>query len=100
MLRDAINDGYQEGLLAGQSDREDGWQYNYRDAFAYQDASYGYNGYWVNLDEYQNYFREGFQRGYDDGFYNRYNYGSYNNGGYTLLDKVVNGIIDFSLIAG
>lgn len=100
LLLDAVNDGYQEGFLAGQSDREDGWKNDYRNAFAYQDASYGYNGYWIGLDEYQYYFRQGFQRGYDDGYHNRYEFGSYTNGTYLMLGGILKGIIDFSLIAG
>lgn len=100
LLLDAVNDGYQQGFLAGQSDREDGWKNDYRDAFAYQDATYGYNGYWIALDEYQYYFQQGFQRGYDDGYYNRYKFGTYTNGSYLMLDGTLKGIIDFSFIAG
>ena len=99
LLRDAVNDGYQEGVLAGQSDREDGWASNYKDALAYQDASYGYNGYWIGLDEYQHYFRRGFRRGYEDGFGDRYQYGSNNNGSYVMQDVILNGIVSFSVIS-
>jgi hypothetical protein len=98
MVRDAINDGYQEGFLAGQSDREDGWRSDYRDPLAYQDASFGYNGYWIGLDEYQYYFREGFRRGYEDGYYGRYRYGRNENGGYLILDVILAGIVTFAAI--
>ena len=87
MLRRAINDGYREGFRAGQADREDGWSSNPQDGYAYQDASYGYDGYYVDLGEYQNYFREGFQRGYDDGYYSRSRYGRYSNGGSSILGQ-------------
>lgn len=98
LLRDAVNDGYQQGVLAGQSDREDGWASNYKDALAYQDASYGYNGYWVGLDEYQHYFRRGFRRGYEDAYNDRYQYGSNNNGVYVMLDAILAGIITFAAV--
>src|SRR6185369_7452184 len=67
MLRDAVQNGYEEGFNAGLSDREDNWGYNYQESFGYQDGSYGYDSYYVGLDDYQYYFRQGFQRGYEDG---------------------------------
>jgi hypothetical protein len=94
MLRRALNLGYQEGWRAGQADREDRWRFNYQDSFAYQDATYGYDGYYVDLFEYQYYFREGFRRGYEDGFYSRYQYGTYSNGVYNLIGSVLNAILN------
>jgi hypothetical protein len=93
-LRQALSDGYAEGVQAGQSDRADGWGSSYQDSFAYQDAAFGYAGYSVGLGEYQYYFREGFRRGYDDGYYGRWQYGSYSNGGFNLLTGVLQGILD------
>lgn len=78
-LRQAVNYGYQEGFLAGQADRQDRWNGGYRDSYAYLDANYGYNGYYVDQDTYQYYFREGFQRGYEDGFNSRSQYGTVAN---------------------
>jgi hypothetical protein len=89
LLRQAVNYGYQQGLAAGRADRQDRWSANYRDSFAYQDANYGYNGYYVSQPDYNNYFRQGFQRGYDDGYYDRYQYGQYNNGSVSLLETVL-----------
>jgi hypothetical protein len=100
MLNDSINDGYQEGFLAGQADREDGAKYDFKDAFAYKDASYGYNGYWVDFGEYQYYFQKGFQDGYDDGYYNRSRYGSYIDGNYIINGSVLKGLVNFTLIGG
>jgi hypothetical protein len=97
MLRRAINDGYQEGFYAGQADRQDGWGFNAEDAYAYQDASYGYDSYYVDLNEYQYYFREGFRRGYEDGYYGRYQYGSYSNGGYSILGAILDSILRFTV---
>ena len=98
MLRRAVNDGYREGFLAGQADREDGWGYNPEEAYSYQDASSGYDGYYVDLSEYQYYFREGFRRGYEDGYYSRSQYGRHSNGGYNILGAIIEQILGFTLL--
>jgi len=97
MLRQAVENGYEEGYRAGLADREDGWDYNYNNSFGFEDASYGYDGYYVGLDEYRYYFREGFQRGYEDGYYERDQYGSYNNGRYSILGEILSGILNIAL---
>lgn len=98
MLRQAINYGYEEGYRAGQADREDGWRNdNYQDSYAYQDATYGYNGYYVSLDEYRYYFREGFRRGYEDGYYSRSQYGRYSNGTANILSAILQQILNLQL---
>lgn len=94
MLRNAIQNGYEEGYRAGLADRQDGWGYDYRESYGYQDAMFGYDGYYVGMSEYQHYFREGFRRGYEDGYYSRYNYGRSYNGKYTILGAVLGAIID------
>jgi len=96
MLQRAVNNGYEEGYYAGQADREDGWRADYRNSDAYQDASYGYDSYYVGLDEYRNYFREGFRRGYEDGYYSRSQYGQYDRSSNkwnilgTILSQILN----------
>jgi flagellar biosynthesis/type III secretory pathway protein FliH len=90
-----VNYGYAEGFRAGQADRQDRWRSSYQDSFAYQDANYGYNGYYVEQDAYNYYFREGFRRGYEDGYRHRYRYGRYNNGTYLILDSILGKIIIF-----
>ncbi|HEV2021526.1 MAG TPA: hypothetical protein VGQ94_03270 [Terriglobales bacterium] len=89
LLQSALNDGYEQGFRAGRADRLDSWGYDYRSSYGYQDANYGYYGYYVDQSEYNYYFREGFQRGYEDGYYSRYQYGRYNSGRYSLLDSVL-----------
>jgi TolA-binding protein len=89
MLRQAVNYGYEGGVRAGQADREDRTRFSYRDSYAYQDASYGYNGYHVDLNEYRHYFREGFNRGYQDGYYSRSQYGRNSNGAFSLLGNIL-----------
>lgn len=94
MLRRAINSGYEEGFRAGLADRQDGWRFDCESSDAFTDASYGYDGYYVNLSEYQYYFREGFRRGYEDGYYGRSQYGSYANGSYNILGGVLSLILN------
>src|SRR5437667_463928 len=94
LLRRAVTDGYEEGYRAGLADRQDGWQFDPDNGDAYQDASYGYDGYYVDVAEYQYYFREGFRRGYEDGYYGRYQYGTYSNGRYSILGNILNLILD------
>jgi hypothetical protein len=98
MLRRAVNDGYEQGYGAGQADREDGWSFNAEDAYAYEDASYGYDGYYVDLNEYQYYFREGFRRGYEDGYYSRSQYGRQSNGSFSMLGAILEQILNFQLM--
>ena len=94
MLRQAVNNGYQEGYNAGRADRQDRWASNYQDSYAYQDANYGYSGYYVDQDDYNYYFREGFRRGYEDGYGSRYQYGSYSNGRYNILGAILSQILN------
>jgi hypothetical protein len=93
LLRQAVNYGYEEGFRAGQADREDHWGYNFEDSYAYRDANYGYSGYYVDRDDYNHYFREGFRRGYEDGYYSRYQYGRRSNGKYVILGVVLGAIL-------
>jgi hypothetical protein len=94
LLQDALNYGYEQGYLAGRADKQDRWKFNYQNSYAYEDANYGYSGFYVPREEYNYYFRQGFQRGYDDGYYSRYHYGSYSNGKYTILGALFGSIID------
>ena len=94
MLRRAVNYGYGEGVRAGQADREDRARFSYRDSYAYQDATYGYTGYHVDLSEYRYYFREGFIRGYRDGYYGRFQYGRHSEGAFSLLGHILQQIFN------
>ena len=95
LLRQAVSNGYEEGYRAGEADRQDGWRPDYQDTYAYQDSTYGYNGYDVDLGEYQYYFREGFRRGYEDGYYSRSRYGRNSNGVYSILGTILQQILSF-----
>lgn len=99
LMRQAINYGYEEGLYAGRADRMDGWRADYRSSHGYQDASYGYNGYYLDQDVYNHYFRQGFQRGYQDGYSNDYRHGRRdNNGNYGILASVLGAILGLQLL--
>ncbi|HEX3281887.1 MAG TPA: hypothetical protein VHR36_11710 [Pyrinomonadaceae bacterium] len=98
MLQQAVNSGYAEGFQAGQADRQDGWGFSPEDAIGYQDASYGYNAYYVDVNEYQYYFREGFNRGYEDGYYSRSQYGRYSNGTGSVLSAILQTILNLQLV--
>jgi hypothetical protein len=103
ILEQALQAGYNEGYKAGRADREDRWRYDYRSAFAYRDANYGYDGRYIAQDEYNYYFREGFRRGYDDGYYGRQNYGRRNDDGgindeWLIAGAVVAAIIGYELL--
>jgi hypothetical protein len=98
VLRQAINLGYQQGFQAGRADRADRAPSNYRASFAYQDANLGYNGSYVAEDDYNYYFREGFQRGYQDGYTSRYRYGTYSNGTASILGNILTGILGLTNI--
>jgi hypothetical protein len=98
LIRQAVNYGYEEGFRAGQADREDHWPSNYKDCYAYQDANYGYFGFYVDRDDYNYYFREGFRRGYEDGYGRRYKYGRVSNGKIAILAGVLAGIVTYELI--
>jgi hypothetical protein len=89
LLRQAVRLGYQEGYQAGRADMQDGWRPDYRNSFAYQDANYGYRGYYVDRGEYNYYFRQGFQRGYQDGYDRSNRYGRYSNGNASILETVL-----------
>ncbi len=97
MLRRALNDGYAQGYRAGQADRYDDWDYGYQDCYGYRDASYGYDSYYVGLDEYQYYFREGFRRGYEDGYYGQRSYGYYSGGRNSLLRNILGAILSIAI---
>src|SRR5262249_238189 len=96
MLRNAINYGYEQGYYAGRADREDGWNFDPDESYAYQDALYGYDGYYVSMDEYSYYFREGFRRGYEDGYYGQYRYGNNYGGKYQIIASILQGILNLA----
>jgi hypothetical protein len=94
VLRQAINNGYEEGYRTGQADQQDRWPSDYKNSYSYQDANYGYGGYYVNQADYNYYFREGFNRGYLDGYNSRTQYGRYSNGSGSILGTILAEILN------
>lgn len=94
LLQQAVRYGYDQGVRAGEADRGDRWGGGYNNNFAFQDALYGYNGYYVSPEDYSYYFRQGFQRGYQDGYNSAWQYGRYDNGSYNLLSSVLQMILN------
>lgn len=93
VLRQAVNTGYQQGYLAGQADRQDGWKSSYQSSPAYQDANYGYTGQYVAQGDYNYYFRQGFRRGYADGYASTMQYGTVSSGTASILTNVLTAIL-------
>ena len=98
ILRQAVRSGYEQGWRAGRADRADGWPSDYRKAYAYEDANYGYYGSYVPQSDYNYYFREGFRRGYEDGYASRSQYGTLVNGTPSILATILAGILGLTTI--
>lgn len=93
LLRQAVNRGYQQGYRAGQNDRRYRRGNNYNNDSIYRSGNYGYQSY-VDSSQYQYYFREGFERGYQDGYNSQVRYG-YNSGGtLNILGTILNQILN------
>ena len=88
VLRQAVNNGYQQGYQAGQYDRSNRYRYG-SSARNYRYNSYN-NGY-VEQNQYQYYFQQGFERGYQDGYSTRRQYGN-NSGG--ILSSILSTILN------
>ena len=50
---------------------------------------------YVDESEYNHYFREGFERGYQDGYYSRSQFGNASGGRFNILATVLNAILAF-----
>jgi hypothetical protein len=93
VMRQAVRNGYQQGWKAGRADRSDRWPSNYQKSYGYEDANYGFGGNYLPQSDYNYYFREGFQRGYEDGYARRPRYGSVVNGSPSILGNILSDIL-------
>ncbi|MFL6466366.1 MAG: hypothetical protein ACJ72Z_00260 [Pyrinomonadaceae bacterium] len=93
LLRNGINEGYRRGFLEGEKDYQNRSYTGYRASETFKDGSIGYKNY-IDLDEYQYYFRRGFELGYYDGFDGFVRYGRVSDGNRTVLESVVSGVLD------
>jgi len=101
LLRQAVNEGYRQGFNSGRSDYSGNRRSSWSNSNVYRTGTYGYqNG--VDRAQYQYYFRQGFQRGYQDGSNSRYQngysgdyqYGTYNNGTPNILGTILNQLLN------
>jgi len=93
LIRHAVDAGYQQGRQAGTNDRRYGRGDNYRDEPNYRTGNYGYQNY-VDLAQYQYYYREGFERGYRDGYSSAAQYGTNAGGKWSILGTILDGILN------
>jgi hypothetical protein len=101
LLRQAVNEGYRQGFSAGRSDRNGNRMGGWSRSNIYRSGTVGYQ---KNVDrgQYQYYFRQGFQRGYQDGsnseytdgYNGSYQYGSYENGSLNIHGTILNQVLN------
>jgi len=93
LLRQAVNQGYRQGIAAGRADRSRQVGMNWGGSNVYRSGTYGYQSY-VDRSQYQYYFQQGFQRGYQDGYNSRYQYGTNNGGTLNILGSILGSILN------
>ena len=101
LLRQAVNQGYQQGFNAGRADQNGRRRGGWSNSNIYRNGSQGYQS-GVDRGQYQYYFRQGFQRGYQDATNSRYqngytgdfDYGTYNNGTPNILGTILNQVLN------
>ena len=77
----SYNSGYEEGFLAGQAARYNGYNESaYNDPYFSEDAGYGYGAYSICLNRQRRLLSDGYERGYQDAL-NRNNIYDAQNGG-------------------
>jgi hypothetical protein len=74
--RRAYDNGFREGVRAGESDGRRGRQFSYSRHDDWRDADDGYRRDFGDRDFYRRNFRRGFEAGYTEA-YNRYGYRGY-----------------------
>lgn len=101
LLRNAVNQGYQQGFQAGRRDRNSNRRVSWSNDSIYRNGTMGYQSH-VTRSQYQYYFQQGFQRGYQDGsnrqyandYNGQYEYGSYENGSVNILGTILNTVLN------
>lgn len=101
LLRQAVNEGYRQGFEAGRTDRNTRRHSSWTSSIGYRNGTYGYQS-GVDRSQYQYYFRQGFQRGYQDGSNSRYQdgyigdyqYGRNDGGSLNILGTILNQILN------
>jgi hypothetical protein len=93
LLRQAVNQGYRQGYIAGRSDRNTRRRSSYSNSGVYRNGTDGYQSH-VDRRQYQYYFQQGFQRGYQDGYNSRNRYGTSNGGNVNILNSILGSILN------
>ena len=101
MLRQAVNEGYRQGFDAGRTDRSTRRSGDWSNSNVYRTGTSGYETH-VDRAQYQYYFRQGFQRGYQDGsnrqfevdYNGDYQYGSRQGGSMNILNAILGSILN------
>jgi hypothetical protein len=98
VLRQAVDQGYEQGYRDGSIDRVNGAPADFERALDFDTGGFGYAGAYVPQSDYSYYFREGFQRGYDDGYWSRSQYGTFINGKAAIIGAIALGILGLTTI--
>ncbi len=101
ILRQSVNDGYRAGFNAARTDRNNNRNVSWTNSPVYQNGTAGYQSH-VNRGQYQYYFRQGFQRGYQDGSNKEYlnghsgpyQYGSYEHESLNIHDSILDFVLN------
>ncbi len=78
--RVALINGYGDGYEQGMRDRRSRSRFQYQGIDKYRTGRGGYDANWRLEREYQNWYRQGFQRGYSDSFYGKQRNRDYDRG--------------------
>ena len=91
LLKKAVQDGYRAGFNAGKNSQATAHAYDrhFRRNLKYSDASIGYKSGLVPKTDYKNYFRDGFELGFDDGWEQRSRCGSTGDISEACLNEVL-----------
>lgn len=101
LLRQAVNEGYRQGFEAGRNDRNSRRRGDWSNSNVYRTGTIGYQSQ-VDRNQYQYYFRQGFQRGYQDGtnsqyavdYDGNYQYGTRQGGTMNILSSILGSILN------
>jgi hypothetical protein len=69
--RSAYENGYRDGVRAGERDARSGQRYDVDDNGLYRDADRGYDGRYGSRGQYRQTYRRGFEQGYRDAYQGR-----------------------------
>src|SRR5262245_34156524 len=80
--RRAYDNGYRDGVRAGERDARSGRSFSYNRHDDWRDGDDGYSRSYGDRDWYRRSFRGGFERGYSEAYNRNGNYGRYPRNGY------------------